>query len=223
MSDRVVTVSPSYREEICTPMGGWGLVASPRCQPPPPQYAYARPPSAGVGRLLRTVGNRSAGSPGAGNRADFRACMKGCAYRVHAATETTRGVMNVAIHECGSRPWLVDVGAWGEGEREPSARMLAVCQCVCVGRSCVWLRLSTHIKGSHTHMKAFHVCVHTLNCVCAFTPCMCVFTPLMCLFTPLMCACKAFMYIHTYRHTDIQTYRHRYIYTHVHTYIRVCV
>ena len=26
MSDRVVTVSPSYREEICTPMGGWGLV-----------------------------------------------------------------------------------------------------------------------------------------------------------------------------------------------------
>jgi len=25
MSDRVVTVSPSYREEICTPVGGWGL------------------------------------------------------------------------------------------------------------------------------------------------------------------------------------------------------
>ena len=25
MADRVVTVSPSYKEEICTEMGGWGL------------------------------------------------------------------------------------------------------------------------------------------------------------------------------------------------------
>ena len=43
MSDRVVTVSPSYREEICTPMGGWGLVASPRYQPPPPMRPCAAP------------------------------------------------------------------------------------------------------------------------------------------------------------------------------------
>ena len=44
MSDRVVTVSPSYREEICTPMGGWGLVASPRYQPPPPDAPMRGPP-----------------------------------------------------------------------------------------------------------------------------------------------------------------------------------
>jgi hypothetical protein len=189
--------------------GRLGAGSSPRYQPPPPDAPMRGPPPPTCGGGL-VIGVQIFSGLVIGGQ------MSALGWKgVHTVCTLPRRPR--AAYGCGGvRPWLVDVGAWGEWGREPICiqrthsiqreGILSVerepvctyvrCQCVCVRLECVCVTLEC-VYALNVRVLSLNVCETTpWMCVSSLNVCVeCVCVTLECALS--MCVCKASMCVCT--------------------------